>query len=220
MGPLGSSDLLHICRQKLYDHLSCSSDFDLRILVGHSNMMNSLIDSVNHQYQYPSSNRSNIPVYGSTCLDPIEEESESDSDSNSDVGSGAPSDMDLEDTLFPFQARVLTVRNPDLPSELDGDDDETSSDFRSVSILEPPNSGAEHTHADLLLSTSSSENTIPGNTDAYTSSPTVPPKRQAPTVGVQYGNSQQTKKKKPLPGKEGAIWWRGNTSIVTAQVIV
>ncbi|GES61566.1 hypothetical protein ATEIFO6365_0011022500 [Aspergillus terreus] len=89
MDRLSAYELLHICQQKLYEHSFRSPDVDLRILVGHSNMMDKLIDSVNYQDSYAPFDRSLTLTYRSTVshLEPrkgvVGSEPASDSDAES-----------------------------------------------------------------------------------------------------------------------------------------
>lgn len=88
MERLSAYDLLHLCQQKLYDHSFCSPDVDLRILVGHSNMLGKLIDSV-YQDNYAPFDRGLTITYGSTVshLEPSKEVVGSESASDSDAES-------------------------------------------------------------------------------------------------------------------------------------
>ncbi|KAL5359716.1 hypothetical protein BJX96DRAFT_148942 [Aspergillus floccosus] len=222
MEPLSACDLLHICQQKLYDHIFCSPDHDLRILVGHSNMMGKLMDSISYQDHYPPFDRSLTPSYGSTIshLEPrkgVGSKSDSDSESVPDEWE-VSSTLDSEDTLSPIPARILTVRNPDPPNELDHDEGETPRDLRSVEVTALSESSAEHKDSTIIpSSTPRSESEMLSNTDAHTSFSAVFSKCQARTVSIQCDDSEHLKKKKALPGEE-RVWREGEVTVTVTDL--
>lgn len=145
MPPLSSrarpSELLQRCRGKLSDLVS-HPDPNLRVLVGHSNMLDILISSLDVDYpRHPA--HSNFSEYGDQDRDVAEYDDSVASLSDSDLESDSDSDDGYE--LY-MRHGVLSVRNPDPPSDTtcssDIDlkppnaplDEENTTDFRTIEL--------------------------------------------------------------------------------------